>query len=352
MVHVIQRPEGLCSLRFSPRRSECRTWHPDRGDFGAGRLHAELQRAEAAVINSTFHAGELRMMREIAAVISLTLAAACAMAQQQPAPAGAAAATPSPDADLTIHYKGPGVIAPELLSISGKFDAIDHCKKLDGDEQILIAVDRSGTPQVIRSLKSLGNDLDAMARHVVELDKFKPGTVDGGVSIVAVVDDITLQACRMEKVDESGHNQNYVQQRSSPEQSFELIEAPKNALIEFPPAPGTAAWARLMQNEYRDAPPGLSRIGNGVSAPVLIHQVDPQYTYEAQQAKFQGVCMVSIVVEVNGMPQNARVVVPLGMGLDEEALKAVKKFRFKPAMKDGKTAVPVMITVQVNFRLY
>jgi len=293
------------------------------------------------------------LAREIVFGALLVAAAVIAPAQsQQAAPAAPAGATTFPDADLTIHYKGPGVIAPELLSINGKFDDIDHCKKLDGAEQILIAVDRTGTPRVIKFLKSLGNDLDAMARHVVDLDKFKPGTVDGGVSIVAVVDDITLQACRMEKVDESGHNQNYVQQRSSPEQSFELIEAPKNALIEFPPAPGTAAWARLMQNEYRDAPPGLSRIGNGVSAPVLIHQVDPQYTYEAQQAKFQGVCMVSIVVEVNGMPQNARVVVPLGMGLDEEALKAVKKFRFKPDMKDGKTAVPVMITVQVNFRLY
>jgi len=344
VVHVIQRPEGLCSLRFSPRRSECRTWHPDRGDFGAGRLHAELQRAEAAVINSTFHAGELRMMREIAAVISLTLAAACAMAQQQPAPAGAAAATPSPDADLTIHYKGPGVIAPELLSISGKFDAIDHCKKLDGDEQILIAVDRSGTPQVIRSLKSLGNDLDAMARHVVELDKFKPGTVDGGAAIVAVADDMKLEACLMEKKDEGAPKQKYLELRSAPEQTFELIEAPKNALTELPPKPGTEAWNKAMQ--------GLYHVGGGVTPPVLIHQVDPQYTYEAQQAKFQGTCMVSIIVDVNGMPQNARVVVPLGMGLDEEALKAVKKFRFKPAMKDGKTAVPVMITVQVNFRLY
>jgi protein TonB len=42
----------------------------------------------------------------------------------------------------------------------------------------------------------------------------------------------------------------------------------------------------------------------------------------------------------------------LGMGLDEKALEAVRKYKFKPAMKDGKTPVPVMITVEVNFRLY
>jgi protein TonB len=40
------------------------------------------------------------------------------------------------------------------------------------------------------------------------------------------------------------------------------------------------------------------------------------------------------------------------MGLDEKALDAVRKYKFKPAMKDGKTPVSVMILVEVNFRLY
>jgi periplasmic protein TonB len=46
------------------------------------------------------------------------------------------------------------------------------------------------------------------------------------------------------------------------------------------------------------------------------------------------------------------VVRALGMGLDEKALDAVRQFKFKPAMKDGKTPVPVTITIEVNFRLY
>jgi TonB family protein len=49
---------------------------------------------------------------------------------------------------------------------------------------------------------------------------------------------------------------------------------------------------------------------------------------------------------------NPRVVRALGMGLDEKALDAVRQFKFKPAMKDGKTPVPVTITIEVNFRLY
>jgi TonB family protein len=56
-------------------------------------------------------------------------------------------------------------------------------------------------------------------------------------------------------------------------------------------------------------------------------------------------------VDANGNPQNPRVVKPLGMGLDEKAIEAVMKFRFKPAMKDGKTPVPVQITVVVSFRM-
>jgi periplasmic protein TonB len=46
------------------------------------------------------------------------------------------------------------------------------------------------------------------------------------------------------------------------------------------------------------------------------------------------------------------VVRPLGMGLDEKALEAVRKYKFKPALKDGRTPVPVMVTIAVNFRLY
>jgi periplasmic protein TonB len=97
---------------------------------------------------------------------------------------------------------------------------------------------------------------------------------------------------------------------------------------------------------------GLAHIGGGVAAPVLLHQVDPEFSDEARRAKYQGVCLISIIVDTNGNPTNPHVVRPLGMGLDEKALEAVKQFRFKPAMKDGKTPVPVMITVEVNFRLY
>jgi periplasmic protein TonB len=97
---------------------------------------------------------------------------------------------------------------------------------------------------------------------------------------------------------------------------------------------------------------GLYQIGGGVSAPVPIFQPEAEFSDEARRAKYQGVCLISLIVDAQGNPQNPRVIRALGMGLDEKALEAVRKYKFKPAMKDGRTPVPVMITIEVNFRLY
>jgi TonB family protein len=85
--------------------------------------------------------------------------------------------------------------------------------------------------------------------------------------------------------------------------------------------------------------------------PRLISSVDPEYSPQARAAKFSGVCVVSLTVDTNGMPTNVHVVKPLGMGLDEMATKAVNRYRFAPAMRDGAT-VPSDIKVEVSFRYY
>lgn len=95
---------------------------------------------------------------------------------------------------------------------------------------------------------------------------------------------------------------------------------------------------------------GLYRVGGGVSAPVPLYKVEPEYSEEARKAKFQGTVVLSIVVDASGNPGNFKVIRPLGLGLDEKAIEAVSKWRFRPAMKDGKP-VAVMATVEVNFRL-
>ncbi|MGA3008946.1 MAG: TonB family protein [Terracidiphilus sp.] len=97
---------------------------------------------------------------------------------------------------------------------------------------------------------------------------------------------------------------------------------------------------------------GLERVGGRVSPPKAINNVEAEFSDEARKAKYQGTVEVSFIVDTKGYPQNPRVVKPLGMGLDEKAIEAVMKYRFKPAMRDGKTPVAVLITVAVDFRLY
>jgi protein TonB len=97
-------------------------------------------------------------------------------------------------------------------------------------------------------------------------------------------------------------------------------------------------------------PDGVYRAGNGVSQPKLLRKVEPEYSKEARAAKFQGVVVLQIVVDAKGNAMNLRVMKSLGLGLDEKAIEAVRKWKFAPGRKDGKP-VPVAETVEVIFRL-
>jgi periplasmic protein TonB len=96
---------------------------------------------------------------------------------------------------------------------------------------------------------------------------------------------------------------------------------------------------------------GAFRVGGGVSAPKAIYAPDPEYSEEARKAKYQGTCVLWLVVGPDGKPRDIKVARTLGLGLDEKAIEAVKQWKFEPAMKDGKP-VAVQINVEVSFRLY
>ena len=95
---------------------------------------------------------------------------------------------------------------------------------------------------------------------------------------------------------------------------------------------------------------GVYKIGGGVSAPTLVFKVEPEYSEEARKAKFQGTVVLSVVVDEKGQPRDLKVLRPLGLGLDEKAIEAVMKWKFRPGFKDGRP-VAVAATIEVNFRL-
>ena len=96
---------------------------------------------------------------------------------------------------------------------------------------------------------------------------------------------------------------------------------------------------------------GVFRVGGGVSAPRPIFAPDPEYSEEARKAKYQGTCVLWLIVGSDGKTRDIRVMQTLGLGLDEKAIEAVKQWRFEPAMKDGKP-VAVQVNVEVTFRLF
>ncbi len=95
---------------------------------------------------------------------------------------------------------------------------------------------------------------------------------------------------------------------------------------------------------------GAFRVGGGVSAPVLLSKVEPEYSEEARKAKYQGTVLLYVEVDPSGHATNIRVVRSLGLGLDEKAVEAVKKWKFKPGYRNGQP-VTVVATIEVNFRL-
>ena len=120
----------------------------------------------------------------------------------------------------------------------------------------------------------------------------------------------------------------------------------------LPSAAGLGFSSGDQQKDGANASAGLYKVGGNVSAPVPLKTVEAEYSDQARRAKYRGVCLVGLIVDAQGNPQNLHIVRALGMGLDEKALEAVRQYKFKPAMKDGKTPVPVFVNVEVNFRLY
>jgi len=99
-------------------------------------------------------------------------------------------------------------------------------------------------------------------------------------------------------------------------------------------------------------PPGIFPAGKGgVTIPEVIFNPEPSFSEEARKTKAQGIVLLLLVVGKDGRPYDIRVGQSLGMGLDEKAIEAVNRWRFRPATLNGQP-VATQIAVQVDFHLY
>jgi protein TonB len=96
---------------------------------------------------------------------------------------------------------------------------------------------------------------------------------------------------------------------------------------------------------------GVYRPGGGVTAPRLLVRVAHRYTDDALQRRIQGAVWLELVVDRAGHSADIRVVRSLDQGLDEEAVSAVRQWRFAPGTLAG-SPVDVQVVVVVDFRIF
>jgi protein TonB len=92
------------------------------------------------------------------------------------------------------------------------------------------------------------------------------------------------------------------------------------------------------------------RVGGDVAPPTAVTRVEPVYTDIARKAHISGIVIIETIIDRNGNVTDARILKGLPLGLDQSALDAVKRWKFKPGTLNGQP-VPVIFTLTVNFQL-
>jgi len=132
--------------------------------------------------------------------------------------------------------------------------------------------------------------------------------------------------------------------QSSPPQKQNVpqpeTESPEPQKQEFPVPP-------VSQESEKSEP---MRITAGVVQPVLVHRVNPDYPEIARKSRIEGVVILEAVITKEGNVAKVRVLRGVYPVLDQSAVNAVQKWRYKPATLNGKP-VKVYSTITVNFKL-
>jgi TonB family protein len=191
------------------------------------------------------------------------------------------------------------------------------------------------------------------------------------LALVAIAGGLWIVAARKPASESSKPASSQVSQRPPVEQPPPVKESPpgdkpptepghrapessKPASSQVPRRPPVEQMPPVKESPLGEKPPTEAptayKIGGGVSAPVRIFGQEPVYCEEARAAKLQGDVVLFLVVDESGSPRDIKVIRGLGMGLDQKAIEAVQKWKFRPGMKDGHP-VAVQAHINVSFRL-
>ncbi len=94
------------------------------------------------------------------------------------------------------------------------------------------------------------------------------------------------------------------------------------------------------------------RYSRGAYPVKCLYCPDPEYTEQARKEKLQGIVKLEVLVGADGRPGRVKIMKGLGLGLDERAVDAVKRWRFEPARDAARNPVATWVTVETTYRLF
>lgn len=109
--------------------------------------------------------------------------------------------------------------------------------------------------------------------------------------------------------------------------------------------------AAASKTDYRPSDPAVMRQDTVDRKARLLTTFEPGSNQYAQDNGVAGMSLYHVVIGADGKPLEIAVARPIGFGLDESAVDAIRQAKFEPALKDGK-AVPVLLDLVVQFRIY
>ncbi len=255
-------------------------------------------------------------MFRLASILALVLLFAdTALPQQQPPPlAGgegpsANPSQPRPDSN-GAYFAVPGIVTPVVIERAAVEYPVNVPEgAIDGLTVLKLVVGTDGLATDISVVSSHGDAFDQAAIDAIRRSKFDPGTLNGDPVPVHIFARVRFFADKRE------------------------------------------TYPRIVAHFGLGAGPGALSTRNYDKPPIAIYMAPAEFSERARKAKYQGVALVSAIINEEGLPTDVKVIRSLGMGLDEKAIESVYRSRFRPATKDG-APVAAQITIEVNFRLY
>lgn len=120
-------------------------------------------------------------------------------------------------------------------------------------------------------------------------------------------------------------------------------------LLIFAAMKGTAQTPQATTAASPD--PQVMKMAPGVTAPTAIHTVNAEYPREARKKHLSGVCVITLIIDTQGLPQNVSLKKCSDPIFGQSSLQAVSKFRFQPARYKG-NPVAVQLTVEQEFNVH